>query len=97
MNAEDNGELPDGWAAALIPYVCELNPAKPKAADHAEDLLVTFVPMPAVVYLLRHHHRRERTGRTLSRPNARCPRAGRLCEVVRRRYPDQGRTHALEA
>lgn len=45
---DDNGELPEGWASALVPDVCELNPLKPKAADHADELLVTFVPMPAV-------------------------------------------------
>src|SRR5205823_1940411 len=45
---DDNGELPEGWACALVPEVCELNPSKPKAADHADELLVTFVPTPAV-------------------------------------------------
>lgn len=41
-------ELPDGWALALIPDVSELNPIKPKAALYADNLPVSFVPMPAV-------------------------------------------------
>ena len=48
MSVDDTGELPEGWTRAIIPEVCELNPAKPKTMDHANDLPVTFVPMPSV-------------------------------------------------
>lgn len=48
MNGEGNGELPEGWATATMPDVCELNPAKPKADQYAADLPVTSVPMSAV-------------------------------------------------
>lgn len=41
-------ELPDGWTSAALPEVFRLNPPKPKSADFADDLPVTFVPMPAV-------------------------------------------------
>jgi type I restriction enzyme S subunit len=41
-------ELPEGWASARLPDVCELNPPKPSADRLPETAPVSFVPMPAV-------------------------------------------------
>jgi type I restriction enzyme, S subunit len=46
--AAGDTELPEGWCSALLPYVCELNPAKPSADALPPSTPVTFVPMPAV-------------------------------------------------
>jgi type I restriction enzyme S subunit len=48
MSAADGEELSEGWTVAALPDVCDLNPQKPKATEFADDLPVTFVPMPAV-------------------------------------------------
>ncbi len=41
-----NDELPEGWARAPLGEVAGVNPRHPRDLD--EDLIVTFVPMPAV-------------------------------------------------
>lgn len=46
--SEPKDELPEGWVAARLVDVFFLNPPKPKAGDYAENLPVSFVPMPAV-------------------------------------------------
>jgi type I restriction enzyme S subunit len=38
----------EGWASATIGQIVELNPPKPRLGEFADDLPVTFVPMPAV-------------------------------------------------
>ncbi len=44
----DTASLPEGWAGCRLPEVCTLNPPKPRTGELADDLPVTFVPMPAV-------------------------------------------------
>lgn len=42
------GKLPVGWTTSTLGEVCDVNPPKPKRGTVADDLPVTFVPMPAV-------------------------------------------------
>jgi len=44
----EESDLPEGWLAAALPGVCELNPPKPSTDTLPRDASVTFVPMPAV-------------------------------------------------
>src|SRR5262245_39888011 len=43
-----SNDLPEGWAFATLPAVCQINPPKPAGDTLPADALVTFVPMPAV-------------------------------------------------
>ncbi len=48
MTTDHSKELPEGWSTATLTEAFVLNPAKPRAGDYADDVPVTFVPMPAV-------------------------------------------------
>ena len=41
-------ELAEGWALSTLVEICQVNPRKPAPDALSTDMLVTFVPMPAV-------------------------------------------------
>lgn len=47
MSSLNVDDLPEGWTSARVDKVCDVNPRLNKA-EISDDLLVSFVPMPAV-------------------------------------------------
>lgn len=47
MNGDENSELPESWLVAPLQEIADINPKLNKSA-YADDLEVSFVPMPAV-------------------------------------------------
>ena len=47
MNGDETSELPESWLVAPLQEIADINPKLDKSA-YADDLEVSFVPMPAV-------------------------------------------------